>query len=221
MGGMMRSAVTYRDQLSALFPQGAAWARDIGSAFDRLLGGVAQEFARIDGRAATLIEEVDPLTTLELLGEWERVAALPDSCAPSTASIRDRQIAVARKISGLGGQTPAFFVALAASLGVEVRIEEFQPFTAGMRCGLPCYSADWRFAFRVRVSSATETTGDLRFASFRAGVGRAGERLRTGGIASLECLIRRTKPAHSYVLFAYPQEPEPVLWFDFLNQPGA
>ena len=216
MGGM--SAASYAAQLAQLLPRGRAWRR--GGMLDALLAAFAEEFARADARAVRLLDEADPLSALELLPEWERVAGLPDACVPVADGIRDRQVAAARKIAGAGGQTPAFFIDLAERLGVEVRIEEFAPFVAGSLAGELVYSDAWAFTWRVRVLADSDSTADparLRFAWFQAGLSSAGDPLRSFGIDSLECLIRRAAPAHTTVLFAYPDDPEPMLWFDFLT----
>lgn len=205
------SIAAWSDQLGKLLPRGKAWT---GELLQHLLAGIAAEFARLDGRASTLVDEADPSTTLELLPEWERVAGLPDSCVPAGQTTTERQQAVIRKISGLGGQTPAFFIDLAARLGVEIAIEEFRPFRAGMKSGSRCRSAAWSHVWRVRVLASSDASA-LRFSRFRSGRSRAGDRLRAGGIASLECVITRAAPAHTTVLFAYPFDPDPVLWFDF------
>lgn len=217
----MRSAAAYADQLRRLLPQGRAWIAARGGVLAALLDAIAVEFARIDARIEGLRDEADPLTTLELLPEWERLAGLPDACLPVTGSVGERQRRVARKIAGQGGQSRAFLIEQAAMLGLAIDIEEFTPFTAGSRCGQPLYGRDWRFAFRVRVLPFSAASG-LALINDRFRVGsRVGERLRSFSIAELECSIRRAAPAHVAVLFAYPADPEPMFWFDFLSDQGA
>jgi uncharacterized protein YmfQ (DUF2313 family) len=213
----MRSAAAYREQLQALLPPGPAWSRDGESTLGKLLFGMADGLARVDDRSAALIEEADPLTTLEMLPDWERAVGLPDPCVPISDIPRERRIAVARKLAGLGGQSRAYFIELAALVGLEVEIVEFQPFTCDSRVDAEMGGDEWRFAFLVRMLPPSESIGDafqLRFVDFTTESG-VDERLRTFGSQSLECLIARARPAHSYALFAYPDDPEPALWFDF------
>lgn len=215
----MRSAAAYAEQLTQLLPPGPAWPREPDTLLGRLLQALADELARVDGRAFNLLDEADPLTALELLGDWERVAGLPDPCIPIATTTRERQIAVARKISGIGGQSIPFFEELAARLGLEVEIVEHRPFRAGCAAGLPVYGEAWAHAFTVRALPPSDSSNDparLQFVAFRAGAGHSGDRLRSFGAADLECVIGRAAPAHAAVLFAYPQEPEPALWFSFL-----
>lgn len=213
---MMRSAIDYLGQLQALLPFGRAWPREPDSWLARLLGGLAEEFARIDGRALALLDEADPQTALELLPDWERVAGLPDPCSPIPIITRERQTAVARKIAGIGGQTPAFFTDLAAKAGLEVAIDEFAPFAIGSVAGAQLFSDEWRHVFQVRALQPS-AAGRNGFQTFEFSIGStAGERLRSWGASDIECLIGRAKPCHATVLFAYDIEPEPLLWFDFI-----
>lgn len=219
----VRSAIAYARQLAQLTPPGRAWPRFMGSRFDQLRDGFADEFARADIRAAALVEEANPLTTLELLPDWERVAGLPDTCAPIGGSIRERQLAIARKLAGEGGQSAAFLIAIAARIGVDIEIEEFEPFTCDSSVDGEICDDDWRFAFTVVV--LPESVIFTEEQSFSEGwlttESGCDELLRTAGIESLECLIVRAKPAHSIPLFSYPAEPEPILWFDHLSNQGA
>lgn len=216
---MTRDEAAYAEQLGQLLPPGAAWSRDPSSILGRLLAALAREFARVDGRAARLIDEASPLTALELLTDWERVAGLPDECLPALGGVRERQIAAGRKIAGLGGQSIAYMRDLAARLAIEVEIDEFGPFVAGSAAGDEVRDDAWAHAFRVRALPPSESTQDafqLRFSYFRAGSSGAGDLLSSVNADELECVIRRAAPAHAVVLFAYPQDPEPVLWFDFI-----
>lgn len=215
----MRDAAAYLEQLQALLPQGPAWPRDADASLTGLLGGLADGMARVDGRALALLEESDPATTLELLPEWERAVGLPDPCYPGGGSVRDRQLAIARRLADTGGQSRAFYVQIALLIGLEIEVIEFSPFTPGSRAGARCYDESWRFAWMVRLLPASESAlnpFDVSLVYFTAGSGRAGDRLRTFGSTHLECIITRAKPAHTEVIFSYPMDPEPALWFDFI-----
>lgn len=214
-------ALAYRDQFAALLPRGLAWLRAPGSNMIAALYGMSEEFARIDGRVDRLVEESHPGSALELLADWERVAGLPDNCLPVTGSVNERQRRVLAKITSIGGQSRSYFIELAATLGVSIDIDEFRPMRAGFRTGDRCYGAEWQFVWRVVVLAFSQDSGLLvRSERFRAGMGRAGDRLRDFSVQELECTIRRAAPAHTKVLFAYPNEPEPIMWFDFLSDYG-
>jgi uncharacterized protein YmfQ (DUF2313 family) len=211
-----RSAADYSDILRQLLPRGAAWNFGTDSVLAGVLAGLAEEFARIDARGLDLLEEADPRTALEMLIDWERNAGLPDDCFGAPDNIPERQIAVAQRITGLGGQNRAYFIELAAQLGYLVTIDEFAPFEAGSLAGDLCYSEDWRFVWRVNVlpPETDLPEGQFLLSEFHAG-SAAGEYLRGFGALDLECLIKRHAPAHTNVLFSYPIEPDALFWFNF------
>ena len=172
----------YIGQLKALLAQGLAWTRDHGTNMHKVLGGIAAEAARIHDRADDLMAEMDPSQTTELLLEWEAVWGLPDPCTGQLETLQERRAALLARIKSVGGQSPGFFIRLAASLGYTITIDE----NVG---GDPTV---WRV-------NAPETT--VRW--FRAGQSRAGEQVRSWGNALLECAIIEVNPAHLTVLFAY------------------
>ena len=195
----MRSETSvYLTQIQALLPVGGAWPRDAGATLTSLLTAVADEMARIHNRSADLVEESDPRGAVELIQDWETETGLPDACMAEVATVlQERRAAVHAKLTGRGGQSPAFYIGVAAALGFDITITEFRPFRAGMNAaGDAVRGFNWWHAWRV---NAPETT----IVSFRAGSSAAGEPLRTWGNELLECAISRLKPAHTIVIFAY------------------
>lgn len=192
------TAESFARALAQLLPPGAAWRLEPGSTLRSLLLGLADELARVDARGDDLVNEWDPRTTLELLEDWERVLGLPDGCLVTVPdAISERRVLVSHKAIALGGQTPAFYVELAASLGYTVTVEEYRPFRAGDDAGDRCRGTAWAYAWIVHISGAL---GDLTH--FVAG-SRAGERLLGFGAIDLECVLSRSAPAHTIPLFAY------------------
>ncbi|MCE1117462.1 YmfQ family protein [Pseudomonas sp. NMI795_08] len=194
----MPTAADYLEQLKTLLPPGQAFPREAGTTLHALLDGMSIELARADSRGEALPLEANPATTNELLSDWERVAGLPDKCSGLLEeTIQGRRNALLAKLSSSGGQSPAYFIELAALLGYTVTIEEFRPFRAGRSdAGDALTNGDWVFAWIVR---SPETT----VISFRAGMSAVGERLRTWGNDTLECKINQLKPAHTIALFAH------------------
>ena len=196
---MALTAADYLAQLQALLPQGFAWPRQADAALTKLLLAWADEMARIDGRAADLVEEADPRTTAELLADWERVAGLPDPCVAALGinqTTAQRRAALVAKLTTIGGQSAAYYIALAASLGYTITVTEFSPFQAGSAAGDALTNDGWQFVWQVNAPEAS-------IVEFAAGRSSAGEPLRSWGNELLECVINRLKPAHTYVLFAY------------------
>lgn len=195
---MALSATDYLRQLQALLPPGPAWQKDEDAQSTKMLAGLAAEMARVDARAVQLLEEGDPRTTAELFADWERVAGLPDSCAIAFGgdqTAAQRRIALVGRIAALGGQSPAYFIALAASMGYTVTITEFHEETVGDDVDYPIYGADWNFAWQVNAALNTVTDLDVN--------STADDPLSAWGNALLECTIKRLKPAHTTVQFAY------------------
>lgn len=215
-----RNATDYAGQMRQLLPMGAAWQFPAESNLAQLIAALAEEFARIDARAGQLIDEADPRTTLELLPDWERVLGLPDACFKAPDNVSERRVALRQKITGLGGQSRAYFTELAARLGYFITIEEHRPARVGMRIGEHLNGPDWAFAWTVHVEPFEGDLPDAQSFFAQARIGdELGVRLRGFGAIDLECAIRRVAPAHTIVLFAYEIEQRPVFWIDFTN-PG-
>lgn len=192
-------AADYTNQLHQLMPAGLAWSRVRGSVMDRLLQGMAEEPARIEARAIYLaLEEFYAQSTRELLPEWEKEYGLPDECTTLGVTYEERIENLLRKIRTVGGQSIAYFIGVAAALGIAVTIDEFRPFRVGRnRVGDRLYNREWLFVFRVNAPGT-------KMYRFRAGRNAVGDRLRYWRRNEiLECIINKLKPAHTYTIFAY------------------
>ncbi|OGS90868.1 MAG: hypothetical protein A2Z95_06275 [Gallionellales bacterium GWA2_60_18] len=195
---MGMSRADYLSQLQALLPQGSAWPRDPDALLTRLLDGFAEEFARVDARAAQLLDESDPRATYELLADWERVAGLPGTCALLAGidlSVEQRRAALVAKLTERGGQSRAYFIALAARLGFTVTITEYHEWSVLDDVDAPLNGADWNFVWAVNaplntlVEWTVNSDVEMPFAVW--------------GNALLECAINQNKPAHTVALFVY------------------
>ena len=192
------TSADYRAQLQALLPQGPAWPREADAALTQLLAAWADELARVDGRAAALVEEADPRTTAELLADWARVAGLPDPCVAALAGTQTtarRRAALVAKLTTIGAQTATYYIALAASLGYTITVTEFDLHDVEDNVERPLIAMPWQFAWQV--NAAQNTIGVLDVTD------TVEDPLAWWGNELLECVIRRLKPAHTHVLFAY------------------
>jgi uncharacterized protein YmfQ (DUF2313 family) len=125
------------------------------------------------------------------------VLGLPDACMLPTTTLDERRMAVITRVTMLGGQSRAFFIALAATLGWSITITEFDPFRVGVnRVGDPLYGDHWQFVWQVNVLNL-----DIEY--FRVGVNRVGDPLRRWGSFLLPCIFERLKPAHTFILWEY------------------
>lgn len=180
---MSMTADQYRYQLQALLPPGRLWdaLRETGSLADWLLAALAAEFAQVDGRAEALLDEADPRTVYELLAEWERVVGLPDPCVPAGQTVTERRNALVARLASRGGQSRAYFIALAATLGYTITIDEQVD-------GQP-------HRWRINTSATTITEFTCESPCI--------DPLRKWGNELLECVMNRYKPAHTELLFGY------------------
>lgn len=190
----------YLAQLQALLPPGAAWPRDREATLTKLLEAVADELAKVNGRADRLVAEADPRSTLELLVDWERVAGLPDSCTGGAATLQERRDELVARLTAVGGQSPGYYIGVAATVGYAIAIEEFKPFVAGIgQCSVDTLNGGHAVRFHWRVA-----VPDPRLTYFRTGESQAGDKLLAVDRAEdLECLLSRLKPAHGNLVFNY------------------
>lgn len=188
----------YLSLYQGLLPVGGAWPREPQATLTKVLSAEADESTRIHNRAVDLLDEDDPRATTEMIGDWERVTALPDKCSAAyVTTLQERRAAVVARLTARGGQSRAFYTALAASLGYAITITEFGPFRVGRNaCGEALCGQQWDFVWRVNAPTTTVRP-------FRTGASACGEPLRKWGNEMLECAIRRVKPAHTMVQFGY------------------
>lgn len=188
----------YLGQLQALLPPGPAWPRDADAPLTRLLDALSVELARVDGQAWRLVEEADPRTTAELFLDWERIAGLPDACAEAFGgeqTMSQRRSALIGRLTTLGGQSPAYFIGVAAAIGYAITITEFSAHSVDHDVDHPLYDTAWNFAWQV--NAALNTVSEITVDS------TVDDPLAAWGNALLECVITRLKPAHTHVLFSY------------------
>jgi uncharacterized protein YmfQ (DUF2313 family) len=192
------NADQYLAQMQALLPQGGAWPRDHDAVLTGLLRSFADEMERLDARADRLLDEIDPRAAVELLADWERVAGLPEDCAPSVAqSTQQRREALIAKLTDSGGQSVASFIALAQALGYAITIDEFDESVCGqMQCGQPLMGSDWATAWRVNAPLFSPY-------QFICGASACGDPLGGASNTPLECSFDHLKPAHTFVFFQY------------------
>lgn len=189
----------YQQQLVALSPQGLAWNAERGSEYSDYLFVFAKALADFEGTVTNIIiNELVPLTSTQLLPDWERVLGLPDSCSPHNQTLQERREAAHARWIARGGQSKAYFIGLAKSLGYDITIDTYKPFVTGLsRCGDNLDFVDSRFVWRVNVPGE-------RAYFFRAGESACGESLlQIVPATQLECIFRKLQSSHSDLFFNY------------------
>lgn len=186
-------------QLLLLLPKGPAWPREVDTVLYAQLANFADELARINLRVIDLVNESDPRTTRELLPDWERVAGLPDPCVVSDElTIEQRQIALTTKLTLRGDQSRTYFINLAAGMGYpDATIDEFRPMTCNDNCNDALYSEGDIWTWQINLPS----DGGIVYANCNSDCTVP---LQSWGDEAIECRINRYKPAHTTVIFAYP-----------------
>jgi len=178
-----------KDTLRLLFPV------ELGGEHDADLDLDAKHLDTAQANAETLLAEMFPDTTNQLLAEWERVYGVtpgPDD------PLQYRREQVVRKIRERGGLSIPYFLALAEAMGYVVEIVEPVPFMSDWGC------ADDELFDESVVYQWGLTIYNQPVYEFCADNSCADELLlwfNEQGV--LEELFRQLKPAHTYVYFAY------------------
>lgn len=96
------------------------------SLFGVLLSVFAAELERLDASCIDLFRQQVPGTSTDMLDDWERVLALPESCSTIPTSLEERQaIAQAKLYSNYNvGLNKQFYIDYAATLGFVITIDE-------------------------------------------------------------------------------------------------
>ena len=204
----------YAAQLRNLLPLGLAWPRQPDLKRDELLEAEAGELSRVDTRVANLLREADPRQALETLGDWERVAGLPDSCVvPASITIQERRQRLVQKLTSTGGQSIGYFAEIADNMGYPVEIKEFRPFVCGSsQCGLVEEESPTGSTLvygltdlpKIRYYWAVEVL-EPRVTWFTMGTSELGKDpfAKIDIATDLECVINKLKPGHSNLVFSY------------------
>jgi uncharacterized protein YmfQ (DUF2313 family) len=217
------TAPDYQHLQQRLLPRGLIWLAALSPRLHALLLGMAAELSRVHNRKLDLLDEMDPRTTTDMIDAWERALGLPDPCVqPPPSTLAERREAAHAKYIASGGQSRAYFIALAlTALGLTITIEEPRPFRvdlegigdalygwettyfeAGAGGGLgrmldPLRTDGWAHSWIVRVAGAPALD------YFETGDEGAGDPLVAWRNPLLECLFSRLKPAHTNVYFYY------------------
>ena len=195
----LRDASQYQAQLRSLLPSGPAWDPDLVPELETILLGVSLELARIDARAFDLINEMDPASVSELVPDWEQVMGLPDPCLGENPAFEDRQLAVRQRLVVVGSQSRAYFIEVAIRQGYPSAgiTERRAPRFGRSRFGSANFGT-WSAQFMWTLNS-----GPRRRLGRRFGASFWGERFGVNPGGALECVIRRSAPAHALEFIDY------------------
>jgi uncharacterized protein YmfQ (DUF2313 family) len=177
-------ADAYATQARQLLPPGKLWNLEPESELSETLQAIADEPSRIADAATALTAEFLPSTAVQMLPDWLRVLGLPDVTIPVLPSTTaGQQVAAAQKYIAQGGQTPAYFLQLAAACGYpNASIAQF--YGSVMRAGEPIGAAinGVGFAFAWQMTMGTPAATALT-------------------LAQVHAVISKYAPAHTVVSF--------------------
>lgn len=197
----LRDAEQYRSQLRSLLPSGPAWDPELVPELEAILSGISHELARIDARAFDLINEMDPAGVSELVPDWEKVMGLPDPCLGESPAFEDRRLAVRQRLVAVGGQSRAYFIEIAVRQGYPLaNITEQRAPRFGRSHFGSAHFGTWAAQFMWTLNS-----GPRRRLGRRFGASYWGERFGANPSGALECVIRRSAPAHTLEFIEYEE----------------
>lgn len=118
--------------LKSLLPPGDAWQRSEQGNIAGLLRPAAVLTAELEAFIAALALEISPEHSTLLLTDYEAVLG-NDLCARDGGdlTIEQRQALAFSRWVAAGGQSLAFYKSMAAAAGVEIEIDELDPFVCG------------------------------------------------------------------------------------------
>jgi uncharacterized protein YmfQ (DUF2313 family) len=183
-----------------LLPDGPVWPKQPTEGEDapvvvQASRALIKGYTRNAASAQALLQDAFPVAPVMLLPEWEETLGLPDPCAGASPSIQVRQQQVNARFVASGGQTVAYFIKVAASLGYDITITTFAPSRFGRTFGSPFGGTDWAYAWQVNAPQFT-----IERFTFGSGFGAP---FASWGNTVLQCELQRLAPAHTTLLFSY------------------
>lgn len=191
---MARTVGQYRDMLLLLLPRGDVWRAESDSALHKIATAVGAEYRRIEQFAENLVEESDPRTVVDLIGEWETDWGLPTDCTGPLTTLTERRNALVNRIVGIADQSRQTYIDRAAQVGYTITITEY---VAGDSVpGLPAMPvADAAYAVQINAP--------LNSIQYRQCGQPHGELFAAWGNELLECTLNEISLAHHTLLFSY------------------
>ena len=185
----------YQHAMAALLPRGRAWSRDADSVQQKLIMGLAGATYRCGEDAGNLLRQTYPATSEDMLGEWESTLGLPGAFGAAPDTTIGRQKAVASALTDTGGQSAAYFIGLAASLGFTITISQYTAFSVAKPIGTPIAADSWAHTWRVNASASIASSYTVT-ADVVPATGSYGNPL-------LDAVMGAFKPAHTVVIMSY------------------
>ncbi|QLR62507.1 DUF2313 domain-containing protein [Citrobacter sp. RHBSTW-00976] len=180
--------------LQQVMPRGKAWPRELNANLTKFLRAFAARLSRVEGDADSLLEEMRPETTTQLLTDWEEYLGLPE-CQPLSSTISARRRDAAEKHHRKGGLAPWQIEAVAANLGFEIQVNVILPHHCLRSCTAPLWPQRYRWLLQVVVLDIE----DARFTCIDSVL----VPLMSGRARNLECVLNQYRLAGSGYEYIY------------------
>ncbi len=144
-----------------------------------MLAGLAPSWYRVNASANQLLVDAFPSTADAMLPEWQETLGLPGLVDYTGDDLATQQQQVVAALIDSGGQSAAYFIALAASLGLTVTISGYRPWSVDDPVDQPIYGPAWAHAWLVSAMAEADYT-------------------------AVHALFQRYKPAHTIIIWHVP-----------------
>lgn len=184
----------FTNQVMKALPSGPIWNKNPGSDMYQAIMALMQPFVDEHQRAANLLVEAYPATTIELLPAFQASLGLPNSCSIADPTLAQAQQQVVAKFAGTLGSSVAYLIQYAANLGYTITISEFSPWN-------PVYS-DLTGAIMNTANYIQVNIPSSFIEYFQSGHSALGQALgTTGSYAVIECEMASIIPATATLYF--------------------
>jgi uncharacterized protein YmfQ (DUF2313 family) len=182
-----RTAQEWAGYYASMMPPGEALDLSEGGLFWHTFQALGFELARFDSLVDELIAEADPSTTTELIGDWERMLALPRVCQTPPVGLALRRSLVLALLTRSPDLSPQMLIDALAVIGADVTIKEYFP--ESVPGDLPL-SNRWKYDVTI-----APDWGVIQ--EFEIGLSQTGDPLGTVEAGDLDCFLDELEPAYA------------------------
>lgn len=172
----------YVAAMQALLPRGFAWPRDPDATLTGVLQGLAPVYYRINQAANGLLVDAFPATTVYLMPEWNATLGLPGATGYTGSDVPTQQAQIVAQLIDSGGQSAAYFEAVAAAYGLPIIVSGYRPYTVDDPVDDEIAGDGWAHVWKVTGNTA-------------------------GDYGPLRLLFEQYKPAHTTIIWDVPLGP--------------
>lgn len=192
---MGHSVAQWTNSLLAQMPRGVLWQRSTSLDLYKYTQGYASRLQQAEASADSLLLEMRPESTLQLLDEWDEYLGLPECTPNPPSSIEYRRYAIVEKYHRKGGLQAWNIQKLATDLGFTVEVDEAFPHHCLRSCTYPLWEQKYRYILRVTVYGIP--------GAYMTCLDHVLTPLLTSEARILECTLGRYKVAGLYYEFYY------------------